>query len=69
MCLSVLPATLVCTDARSEWRPEEGVRYPGAGATGNCEQELKGLGWNITFSLLTHQAVIVRYLAHALPPL
>jgi len=37
MCLSVLPATLVCTDARSEWRPEEGVRYPGAGATGNCE--------------------------------
>lgn len=25
MCLSVLPATLVCTDARSEWRPEEDI--------------------------------------------
>ena len=37
MYMSVLTAMYVCTDARSEWRPEEGIRLPRAGATGNCE--------------------------------
>ena len=54
MYMSVLKAMYVCTDARSEWRPEEGIWYPGAGIAVNCN--LLDLGTGIQFPIFRNSS-------------
>jgi len=45
MCVCVCVCVYVCVCLQVPWRPEEGIRCPGAGVAGGCELPDTGT-WN-----------------------